>query len=55
MLQVRNAANAVVQLDYGDDNMDPVRMEGKNGEPIDLPRALNSVRATAPPCGPLFL
>ena len=51
-LQVRNAANGIVQLKYGDDGLDPVMMEGKDGEPIDLARALSVVTAcTAPGVG----
>ncbi|KAK9819626.1 hypothetical protein WJX72_000381 [[Myrmecia] bisecta] len=45
---VRNAANGIVQLTYGDDNLDPVSMEGKDGQPLDLTRALQVVRATTP-------
>lgn len=47
--QVRSAANAVVQLKYGDDGLDPVMMEGSNCEPIDLARALSVVRACTAP------
>lgn len=47
-LQVRNAANNIVQLSYGDDSLDPVCMEGKNGEPIDFARALSQVKADTP-------
>ena len=47
-LQVRNAANNIVQLSYGDDGLDPVCMEGKNGEPIDFGRALSQVKADTP-------
>ncbi|KAK9865213.1 hypothetical protein WJX84_010418 [Apatococcus fuscideae] len=50
---VRSAANAIVQLKYGDDGLDPVMMEGKDCEPIDLARALSVVKAcTAPGEGP---
>lgn len=47
-VQVRNAANNIVQLSYGDDGLDPVCMEGKNGEPIDFGRALSQVKADTP-------
>ena len=47
-LQVRNAANNIVQLSYGDDGLDPVCMEGKAGEPIDFARALSQVKADTP-------
>ena len=47
-MQVRNAANNIVQLSYGDDGLDPVCMEGKNGEPIDFGRALSQVKADTP-------
>lgn len=45
---MRNAANNIVQLSYGDDSLDPVCMEGKNGEPIDFERALSQVKADTP-------
>ena len=45
---MRNAANNIVQLSYGDDSLDPVCMEGKNGEPIDFARALSQVKADTP-------
>ncbi len=35
---VRNAANGVVQLRYGEDGLDPGAMEGGAGEPVALPR-----------------
>ncbi len=53
LLQVRNAASTIVQLTYGDDGLDPVHMEGKDGSPIDLGRALSFIQATHPrhvPC-----
>lgn len=45
---MRNAANNIVQLSYGDDSLDPVCMEGKDGEPIDFARALSQVKADTP-------
>ena len=53
LLQVRNAASTIVQLTYGDDGLDPVHMEGKDGSPIELGRALSFIQATHPrhvPC-----
>ena len=47
-MQVRNAANNIVQLSYGDDGLDPVSMEGKDGQPIDFERALSQVKADTP-------
>ena len=47
-LQVRNAANVIVQPEYGDDGMDPVCMEGKNGEPVALKQKMSVVRALTP-------
>eukprot|EP00197_Chlamydomonas_leiostraca_P012021 CAMPEP_0202861128 /NCGR_PEP_ID=MMETSP1391-20130828/2625_1 /ASSEMBLY_ACC=CAM_ASM_000867 /TAXON_ID=1034604 /ORGANISM="Chlamydomonas leiostraca, Strain SAG 11-49" /LENGTH=1424 /DNA_ID=CAMNT_0049540457 /DNA_START=102 /DNA_END=4376 /DNA_ORIENTATION=+ len=45
-LTVRNAAGGIVQFRYGDDGMDPVTMEGKDGQPLDFDRLLSKVRAT---------
>lgn len=47
-LQVRNAANGIVQLTYGDDGLDPVNMEAKDGSPIDFVRTLSQVKAATP-------
>ena len=47
-MQVRNAANVVVQPEYGDDGMDPVAMEGKRGEPVALLQKLSIVKAMSP-------
>ena len=46
--QVRNSAGGIVQLEYGDDGLDPVAMEAGEGRPLDLPRSLALVRATTP-------
>ena len=57
LLQVRNAASTIVQLTYGDDGLDPVHMEGKDGSPIELGRALSFIQATHPrhvPCHKLL-
>jgi hypothetical protein len=40
---VRNAAGVVVQFTYGDDGLDPVVMEAKEGRPLDLGRVLDKV------------
>jgi hypothetical protein len=45
--QVRNSAGGIVQLEYGDDGLDPVSMEAADGRPLDLPRSLSLVRATS--------
>jgi len=45
---VRNAANVIVQPEYGDDGMDPVCMEGKNGEPVALEQKMSIVKALTP-------
>ena len=47
-VQVRNSAGGIVQLAYGEDNLDPVAMEDAGGRPIDLPRSLSVVHATMP-------
>jgi DNA-directed RNA polymerase III subunit RPC1 len=46
---VRNAAGGIVQFAYGDDGLDPVVMEGKDGKPLDFERLLAKVRAGS--CG----
>lgn len=46
--QVRNSASGIVQLTYGDDGLDPVSMEGKDGTPIDFVRYLSQVKASTP-------
>jgi DNA-directed RNA polymerase III subunit RPC1 len=33
---VRNASGGIVQFVYGDDGLDPVKMEGKGGNPLNL-------------------
>eukprot|EP00898_Chlorokybus_atmophyticus_P005611 jgi/Chlat1/6050/Chrsp4S06335 len=45
---VRNSTGGIVQLRYGDDGMDPVEMEGANGQPIDFDRILLKVKAQSP-------
>ena len=46
--QVRNSAGGIVQLSYGEDNLDPVAMEDAGGKPINLPRSLSVVHASLP-------
>ncbi len=49
LCQVRNTANGIVQLTYGDDGLDPLLMEGDaKGRPLHLPRCLAVLRATCP-------
>lgn len=46
---MRNTANGIVQLTYGDDGLDPLLMEGDGqGRPLHLPRCLAVLRATHP-------
>ncbi|DBB09251.1 hypothetical protein WJX82_001205 [Trebouxia sp. C0006] len=45
---VRNSASGIVQLTYGDDGLDPVSMEGKDGTPIDFVRTLSQIKASTP-------
>lgn len=39
----------IVQLIYGDDGLDPVFMEGRDGAPVDFKRLLMRTRAERPP------
>ncbi|XP_047079531.1 DNA-directed RNA polymerase III subunit 1-like [Lolium rigidum] len=48
---VRNASGGIVQFIYGDDDMDPVKMEGKGGRPLNLDQLLMKVMATCPQRG----
>ena len=54
---VRNSTGGIVQLVYGDDGLDPVAMEGKDGTPVDLSRALNTacMLHPRPPTSPVML
>ncbi|XP_015874201.3 DNA-directed RNA polymerase III subunit 1 isoform X1 [Ziziphus jujuba] len=45
---VRNASGCIVQFRYGDDNMDPANMEGKNGAPLNFERLFLKAKATCP-------
>nr|CAB3487477.1 unnamed protein product [Digitaria exilis] len=49
---VRNASGGIVQFLYGDDGMDPAKMEGKDGTPLNLDQLFMKVMATCPPRGP---
>ncbi len=42
-----------MQLAYGEDNLDPVAMEGTGANPINLPRSLSVVQATLPQQSPI--
>ena len=41
---VRNANGSIVQFLYGDDCMDPAKMEGKDGFPLNFNRLLLKVK-----------
>ncbi|XP_077239616.1 DNA-directed RNA polymerase III subunit 1-like isoform X2 [Tasmannia lanceolata] len=45
---VRNASGGIVQFHYGDDGMDPAKMEGKSGTPLNLDRLFMKIQATCP-------
>jgi DNA-directed RNA polymerase III subunit RPC1 len=40
---VRNSSGSIVQLVYGDDGLDALEMEGKEGHPLDTPALLQEV------------
>jgi DNA-directed RNA polymerase III subunit RPC1 len=44
---VRNSENTIVQLSYGDDGLNPERMEN-NGRPIDYQRLHMNIRESSP-------
>ncbi|XP_042455740.1 DNA-directed RNA polymerase III subunit 1-like isoform X1 [Zingiber officinale] len=46
---VRNASGGVVQFVYGDDGMDPAKMEGRDGIPLNLDQLFMKIMATCPP------
>ncbi|KAL6650947.1 hypothetical protein ACP70R_009872 [Stipagrostis hirtigluma subsp. patula] len=48
---VRNASGGIVQFSYGDDGMDPAKMEGKDGNPLNLDQLFMKVKATCPQRG----
>ena len=37
---VRNSSMDIVQLEYGDDGLEPTLMEGSEGEPVELERLM---------------
>ncbi|KMZ71142.1 DNA-directed RNA polymerase [Zostera marina] len=43
---VRNSSGSIIQFRYGDDGMDPAKMEGKNGEPMDFNQLFGRILAT---------
>ncbi|XP_038972864.1 DNA-directed RNA polymerase III subunit 1 isoform X2 [Phoenix dactylifera] len=45
---VRTANGSIVQFVYGDDGMDPAKMEGKDGIPLNLDQLFMKVMATCP-------
>ena len=56
-MTVRNSMGGIVQIVYGDDGLDPVSMECKDGAPVDFRRLLMRVRAGGggglpAPCAP---
>lgn len=52
---VRNASGGIVQLLYGDDGMDPVNMEGKDGTPLNFERIMMKTKAICPSSGSFVL
>ncbi|XP_062226033.1 DNA-directed RNA polymerase III subunit 1 isoform X2 [Phragmites australis] len=48
---VRNASGGIVQFAYGDDGMDPAKMEGHDGMPLNLDQLFMKVTATCPQRG----
>lgn len=47
-LTVRDASGGIVQLLYGDDGLDPAKMEGKEGSPLNFDQLYMKVMATCP-------
>ncbi|XP_073114015.1 DNA-directed RNA polymerase III subunit 1 [Elaeis guineensis] len=45
---VRTASGSIVQFVYGDDGMDPAKMEGKDGIPLNLDQLFMKIMATCP-------
>jgi DNA-directed RNA polymerase III subunit RPC1 len=45
---VRNSSGDIVQLEYGDDGMEPTLMEGSEGEPVDLKRLMLRAKGLIP-------
>ncbi|CAL1403267.1 unnamed protein product [Linum trigynum] len=52
---VRSANGGIVQFLYGDDGLDPVKMEAKGGFPLNFDRLLMKVKATCPMEGDDYL
>ncbi|KAJ8756358.1 hypothetical protein K2173_025170 [Erythroxylum novogranatense] len=46
---VRNASGCIVQFVYGDDGLDPAKMEAKGGVPLNFARLFMKVKAICPP------
>lgn len=40
---VRNASGSIIQFIYGDDGMDPAKMEGENSIPLNLDQLYKKV------------
>ncbi|PKA63212.1 DNA-directed RNA polymerase II subunit RPB1 [Apostasia shenzhenica] len=47
-LTVRDASGGIVQLLYGDDGLDPAKMEGKEGSPLNFDQLFIKVMAICP-------
>ncbi|KAH0454085.1 hypothetical protein IEQ34_018409 [Dendrobium chrysotoxum] len=47
-LTVRDASGAIAQFLYGDDGLDPAKMEGKEGSPLNFEQLYMKVMATCP-------
>ncbi|KAK1271858.1 DNA-directed RNA polymerase II subunit RPB1 [Acorus gramineus] len=45
---VRNSSGGIVQLLYGDDGMDPAKMEANEGKPLNFSQLFLKVKATCP-------
>jgi len=44
---VRNASGGIVQFLYGDDGMDPAKMEGRDGTPLNLDQLFMKVTVSS--------
>ncbi len=42
---VRNSESNLVQFRYGDDGLDPARMEARNGRPVNFSRVMLGLRS----------
>ena len=45
---VRNSSMDIVQLEYGDDGLEPTLMEGSEGEPVELERLMLRAKGLIP-------